>query len=49
MEGKVQGGGGGTPVVGLAYDVASGMSGEGSCQEADMMQVVCEHSSLGRH
>ena len=33
MEGKVQGGGGGTPVVGLAYDVASGPGGGGPSQE----------------
>ena len=44
MEGKLQGGGRGTPVAGLAYDVASGpgrgsqsgMSREESCQEEDM-------------
>ena len=33
MEGEVQGGGGGTPVVGLAYDVASGPGGGGPSQE----------------
>ena len=33
MEGKVQGGGRGTPVVGLAYDVASGPGGGGPSQE----------------
>ena len=33
MEGKVRGGGGGTPVVGLAYDVASGPGGGGPSQE----------------
>ena len=33
MEGKVQGGGGGTPVVGLAYDVASRPGGGGPSQE----------------
>ena len=33
MKGKVQGGGGGMPVVGLAYDVASGPGGGGPSQE----------------
>ena len=33
MEGEVQGGGRGNPVVGLAYDVASGPGGGGPCQE----------------
>ena len=33
MEGKVQGGGGGTPVVGLAYDVASRPERGGPSQE----------------
>ena len=33
MEGKVQGCGGVTPVVGLAYDVASGQGGGGPGQE----------------
>ena len=33
MEGKVQGGGEGTPVVGLAYGVASGPGGGGPSQE----------------
>ena len=58
MGGEIQGGSGGTPVVGLAYDVASGpggggsqsgMSGEESCQEEDRRRVACAHSSLGRH
>ena len=33
IEGKVQGGGGGTPVVGLPYDLASGLGGGGPGQE----------------
>ena len=54
MEGKVQGGGGATPVVGLAYDVASRQGGGGPGQErvgrgAARRRTGCELSACTVH